>query len=418
MVTVFAVPSCPILRRLLAHFTEGSALWMSISPRRHKRFLHHFVSTAVGSPLTMSCVLAVAAADLLKYETREPDMRMISLDLYGKAVAGVRSEIDNELACEQDRPLSDDIVLAILLLCLHETHNFSDTSRLLPHLNAAAFLLQQRLSSAPSNGHLRTFLLELFSYFFALTAFSHGPSLALTPAGEVFDMISANPHHQLGQGMLLGPSQALITTIFQVTRFVMRAPSMMYGMFRLELAIIEHQLQNPRNLTDLATAELEQPHYQARINTVYSPDDEILFEIYRLSCLVYVKQILDPDVHPCNHELQHLVNSFVNELNALEGDSPLNGILTWPLLVVGLCAVTRPQQNLIMARLRKSHKIWRTDIFTTTMDFLRQRWSLLATEMGPQQHKGTQQAMFQYNCRGSPGSHHTFESLPLPIVLV
>lgn len=106
MVTVFAVPSRPILRRLLAHFTEGSALWMSISPRRHKRFLHHVVSTAVGSPLTMSCVLAVAAADLLKYETREPEMRMISLDLYGKAMAEIRSEIDNELACEQDRPLS------------------------------------------------------------------------------------------------------------------------------------------------------------------------------------------------------------------------------------------------------------------------------------------------------------------------
>lgn len=231
-------------------------------------------------------------------------------------------------------------------------------------------------------------------------------------------MISANPHHLLGQGMFLGPSQALITTIFQVTRFVMRAPSMMYGMFRSELAIIEHQLQNPRNLTDLATTESEQPNYQTQSSTIYSPDDKTLFELYRLSCLVYVKQILDPDVHPRTHELQHLVNSFVNQLNALEGDSPLNGILTWPLLVVGLYAVTRAQQNFIMGRLRKSHQIWRTDIFTTTMDFLRQRWGLLATEMGPQQHKGTQQAMFQYNWRGSPGSHYTFESLPLPIVLV
>lgn len=231
-------------------------------------------------------------------------------------------------------------------------------------------------------------------------------------------MISANPHHLLGQGMLLGPSQALITTIFQVTRFVMRAPSMMYGMFRSELAIIEHQLQNPRHLTGLATAESEQRHYQTQSSTIYSPDDRILFELYRLSCLVYVKQVLDPHVHPCDHKLQHIVNSFVDELSALEGDSPLNGILPWPLLVVGLCAVTRAQQSLIMGRLRKSHKVWRTDIFTTTMDFLRQRWSLLATEPGPQGHEGRQQAMFQYNCRGSPGSHYTFESLPLPIVLV
>lgn len=106
MVTVFAVPSRPILRRLLAHFTEGSALWMSISPRCHKRFLHHVVSTAIGSSLTMSCVLAVSAADLLKYETLEPELRMISLDLYGKAVAGIRSKINNELTCKQGRPLS------------------------------------------------------------------------------------------------------------------------------------------------------------------------------------------------------------------------------------------------------------------------------------------------------------------------
>lgn len=288
---------------------------------------------------------------------------------------------------------------------------------MLPHLNAAAFLLQQRLSSTPSNVQLRTFLLELFSYFFALTAFSHGPSLALTPAGEVFDVISANSHQLLGQGMLLGPSQALITTIFQVTRFVMRAPSMMYGMFRSELAIIEHQLQSARNLTGFP-AESEQSPYQMQSSIFYSQDDKTLFELYRLSCLVYVKQILDPHVHPSDHQLQHIVNSFIDELGALESDSPLNGILAWPLLVVGLCAVTRAQQCLILARLRESHKIWRTDIFTTTMDFLRQRWSLLAAETGPGRHKNTHQAMFEYNCGGSPGSNHTFGSLPLRVVLV
>lgn len=289
---------------------------------------------------------------------------------------------------------------------------------MLPHLNAAAFLLQQRLCSTPSNVQLRTFLFELFSYFFALTAFSHGPSLALTPAGEVFDMISASSHHLLDKGMLLGPSQSLITTIFQVTRFVMRAPSMMYGLFRSELAIIEHQLQNTRNFTNLATLESEDPHHQAERRIVYSQEDTTLFELYRLSCLVYVKQILDPDVHPQDNALQHLVNSFVDELSTLEGDSPLNGILTWPLLVIGLCAVTRAQQCLIMARLRQIYKIWRTDIFTTTMDFLRQRWSLSATEIEPQQHKDTHQAMFQYDCRGPSGSHYTFESLPLQVVLV
>lgn len=98
MVTIFAVPSRPIMYRLLAHFTECSPVWMSISPgRRRDQFLRHVIPTALGHCLTMDCLLALSAGDLMKYELDEPELRMISLELYGKAVAGLRTAVDREL---------------------------------------------------------------------------------------------------------------------------------------------------------------------------------------------------------------------------------------------------------------------------------------------------------------------------------
>ncbi|KAL4930407.1 trimeric LpxA-like protein [Aspergillus undulatus] len=54
------------------------------------------------------------------------------------------------------------------------TQNLSDVSRLLPHLNAVAFLLTAEALTPSENTDLRLFLQDMFSYFFALAAFSHG----------------------------------------------------------------------------------------------------------------------------------------------------------------------------------------------------------------------------------------------------
>ncbi|RDW63087.1 Zn(II)2Cys6 transcription factor [Aspergillus mulundensis] len=358
MVTVFAVPSRPILYRLLAHFTDCSPLWMSISPgRRRSQFLRHIIPTALGQTLTMDCLLAVAAGDLMKYEMEEPELRMIALELYGKAVAGLRTAISEELASCAQTCSSDGIVLAVLLLCVHETHNFSDTSRLLPHLNAAAFLLKQRISLAPPDPDLRAFLLEVFCYFFSLTAFSHGPSLILDLAAQIFDSID----HNTTQSLLLGQSQDLIITIFRVTRLAKDLPCMP-GPVLAELANIEAQLANDQ--------------MPGTAGEAYYDDDRVMYELYRLSCLIYVKQTMDPLLPPRDAELQDIVDHFVAQLDSLPHDSPSNGLLAWPLVITGFYAVAPPHQRIILARLRLIYKTWRTDIFPQTVDYLRQFWGL------------------------------------------
>ncbi|KAL4790139.1 fungal-specific transcription factor domain-containing protein [Aspergillus venezuelensis] len=355
MATVFAVPTRPVMHRILHHFTERFPIWMSISPGpRRTSFLHNVVSTAVGNALTMDCLLALSAADLSKYVVDEPELQMVASSLYGNALAGVRAAIGVPSS-------SDVIVLAVILLCVHETQNFSDTSRLLPHLNAAAFLLQRRIFLTPENVQLRVLLVEAFSYFFALAAFSHGPSLALTPAAQVFDLITAENYSSPRYTMLLGPSQRLINTIFRVARLAMEfSYKLGGGTASQELVSIEGQLQN------------------CQVEGGGSDDhdyvDETVFEIYRLACLVYVRQLLDPYLFHKTFELHQTVSSVIEHVLSLPDDSPSNGLIAWPLFVVGSYAGAPTHRRTIIARLRFINKSWKTDIFDHTINFLLYAW--------------------------------------------
>ncbi|KAL4771873.1 fungal-specific transcription factor domain-containing protein [Aspergillus nidulans var. acristatus] len=414
MVTIFAVPSRPIIYRLLAHFTECSPVWMSISPGwRRDQFLHHVIPTALGHSLTLDCLLALSAGDLMKYKLDEPELRMIYLELYGKAVAGLRTAVDRELYRSTEAYVSDDIVLAVLLLCVHETHNFSDTSRLLPHLNAAAFLLQQRISSTPSDPSLRAFLLEIFCYFFSLTSFTHGSSLILDRGSEIFDSID----YHTGQSLLLGPSQDLIITIFRITRLTLHPPYMS-EIVRSELASIEFQLEAKSTIGQISLA-LHDPGEQMceTVNHLsFSYDDRVVFELYRVACLIFVKQAIDPLISPRAPELQKIVGCFVSELETLPHESPSNGLLAWPLVITGFCAVAHAHKRIILARLRIIHKTWRTDIFPQTVDFLRRLWGL-DTDESATPNEDTR-VLSLNNHRSSLWSGFMLQNLGFPTVLV
>lgn len=215
------------------------------------------------------------------------------------------------------------------------------------------------------------FLLEIFCYFFALTAFSHGPSLAITPAAQIFELLPLKSHNIKSQSLLLGPSQDLIVTIFRVSALTMHsAPCMpMDDTRRSELTNLESQLQNwHRSVPIENTMMVESDKYEN------SDDDMAMFELYRLACLAYIKSTLDPQASPRNPSLQNIVTSFVNELGSLPNDSPANGLLVWPLVVIGLCAVVSSHQRIIIGRLRAVHNTWRSDIFVHNMKLLRDRW--------------------------------------------
>ena len=119
MVVVFAVPSRQVLHRLLSHFTQFSPQWMSISQgRRRNQFLRHVMPLVLENPLTLNCILAASAADLMKYDIEQPELKTISLELYGKAIAGLSEAVSRELAhgpsVKVHRPASGGILIDTL----------------------------------------------------------------------------------------------------------------------------------------------------------------------------------------------------------------------------------------------------------------------------------------------------------------
>ena len=121
MVVVFAVPSRQMLCRLLSHFTQFSPQWMSISPgRRRNQFLRHVMPLALENPLTLNCMLAASAADLMKYDIEQPELKTIALELYGKSLAGLSAAVSRELAHGPSIKAHGPASGGILIDTLHE----------------------------------------------------------------------------------------------------------------------------------------------------------------------------------------------------------------------------------------------------------------------------------------------------------
>jgi Fungal specific transcription factor domain len=284
MVTVFTVPSHSMLHRLLSHFTEFGPTWLSIGPgRRRTAFLTHVIPMALESFVVMNCIFAISAADLTKYHTGEHGLEMVALEMHSKALTELNTAINQEIM--RDSPISADtsdsgkytsyiqigvrisrptfgadaVLLAVLLQCLHEAHNFSESSRLLPHLNAAATLSWRRLQQLLVNTELREFLLTLFCYFFALATVSHGLSMANGHASQVFASILARYQQtetetETEKRPLLGQLEHLLWTIFRVSTLAMQtsADSFEDAIRRSELMGLESQLHDWK-VTDLNT---------------------------------------------------------------------------------------------------------------------------------------------------------------------
>ncbi|KAL2829072.1 fungal-specific transcription factor domain-containing protein [Aspergillus pseudoustus] len=432
MVTVFAVPSVRILERLFSHFSEYGPLWLSIGPGgRRTSFLGHIVPIALHSPLVLNCIFAVAAADLTKYNAVERDLDIVSLEMQSKAITelsdAIGQEISRDSATQPHFGTSDELLLAVLLLCLHEAQNFSDNSRLLPHVNAAATLCWRCLQNPPTNPELREFLLALFCYFFSLAAFSHGANLSKEPAAEVFAFLLGESRCGTTNVLFLGPGERMLWTIFRVSTLATQESVSRWEdeVRRLELMGLETELEAQKILAPAPSATPHE-HEAAGNDTTntsqpptYGDDDRardkfVVFELYRLACILYIKRTLDPHI-PLEHpDLQNLLTSFLTHLAVLPEASFVNGILGWPLVVVGLCSLDVPQQRVILARLRIIHRTWRTDIFSQNIEFLRAHWKKSRVHDATC-HSGSS----DHHHQDGPGSaHFTFQSLEFPTILV
>ncbi|KAL1873126.1 hypothetical protein VTK73DRAFT_1087 [Phialemonium thermophilum] len=374
LVTVFAAPSQPIQERLLSYFSTNSPLWLTSSGDT-TACSDVIVPIALQNPVVYNCILALAAGDLAKYQPASSEMANLTYGFYGQAVAGINLALASESQGDDvslpnwkpDGALSqnnDDLLLAILLLCVHESVNFTSINRILPHLNAAATLCHRRCySGVVPDARLRGLLFEIFCYIFTLTAFSHGHHLALHLAPEIFT--SPCLSDGLYKGVLLGQH---CRPIFWV---ILRMSILGIGISALpqpsestahELLTFADQLEAYQTAWDDGDSSISQ-------------DEAKVSELYRLACLVHIKKTLDPWLPDWSDEIQGLVGRFIRTLNILPPTSPANNILCWPLFIAGMSSVAVSHQRLIIGRLRRNYESrWRSDILSQTADFLSKKW--------------------------------------------
>ncbi|KAE8167464.1 fungal-specific transcription factor domain-containing protein [Aspergillus tamarii] len=367
MLNVFAVPKPGMVERLLSHFIDHSPRWLSTrTGTRRSDFLKYLLPAVSGNLQVHNCVLMIASADLAKYCRDDAEVQAVAVEYYGKAVSALQGSLNEELAtmAAYNLPGSDYTPLAVLLLCLHECQNFTNSTRIVPHLNAAAALLLRRLHYVPEDVALRSFLFELFCYYFSLVAFSHGSKLSLCQASAIFSSPIVTQYLQ--QGNVMGTSQRLFMCIFRISMLAEKVLSERQfhdSPARMELALLEQQL---------ITWQLELP--TRRDTDITWLNDAITSELYRVACLIYIKKVLDTALSDHSPPIQALVLTFVEHLGHLPPDAPSNNILCWPLVVVGLSAVVGTHQRAISTRLGQIYDIWRSDILCRSAAFLRQKW--------------------------------------------
>uniref|UniRef100_A0A0B7JZE8 Zn(2)-C6 fungal-type domain-containing protein n=2 Tax=Bionectria ochroleuca TaxID=29856 RepID=A0A0B7JZE8_BIOOC len=359
LVSVFVTPTATVQERLLSHFDSNGPLWLT-SVGNADGSSKLVIPVAIRCPAVLNCILTVAAGDLSKYQPASSEMRSLTCGFYGQAVASIRSAIDSQISSSGSRnaqPRREDLLLAIILLCVHEIVNFSAPGRIIPHLNAAAALCHDcGDGSIVSDPHLQGLMFEVFYYIFTLTAFSHGHSLPLQVASKIFTSSLLSEDHC--KGVLLGRR---CRRIFQVILQMSILKSSGDEAIETELKIFEAQLY-------------DQPIHSGK-NIENDCTDEVTSELYRLACLIYIKKTLNASLPDSSAAVQTLLEQFISILNTLPPESPANNILCWPLFVAGMSSILPYHQRLIVGRLRRNYNSWwRSDILSKTADFLSRSW--------------------------------------------
>ncbi|KAJ5223085.1 uncharacterized protein N7469_009325 [Penicillium citrinum] len=304
---------------------------------------------------------------MLKTHRGNLEMRYAAAEYYGKTISYLRTAIENEMTIvsPSDTPLPDYTPLAVLLLCVHETQNFTESERILPHLNAAVFLLQNRIFRSNGNSGLRSFLFEAFCYFFALASFSLGPKLPLHQAHSIFDAPSVIEYIRTGH--IMGTSQVLFVAIYRTSNLALKLASKIpveVSTARAELMLLDQDLDSghcnkARNGYDSDTRDLH---------------DIITTELYRLACRIHIRKLLGSSSPEEDLTIYRLVEDFVNELQFLPPNSPSHSILSWPLVVAGFAARHANHQRIIVARLAQIHDEWQSDVFSKSAAYLQEKW--------------------------------------------
>ncbi|KAE8333329.1 fungal-specific transcription factor domain-containing protein [Aspergillus sergii] len=330
---------------------------------RRTAILSHLFPEAMESPLILHCVLMIAAKDLLKYDSNV-ELQASAVEYYGRAISGLREALSGEQSANE--PTSDHNLLAVALFCLHESQNYCHNDQILPHLNAAAALLKPRLHMVPPNSSLRKFLVEMFCYFFSITAFTHGAHLSLSEARQIFEFPGLFEYLQ--SGSIMGTSQKVFFIVFRVALYLSRLEPTTFSDRRIYRDIVsaEKDLQN------------NQASFQVcRDMSAETINDGVTFELYRLACVIYLQSLIDESIAISASSIQEMVSSFVTHLSMLPPESASDGFLCWPMVIVGRCAIQQTHRAAISTKLKTIFDKFRSEIFSRNLTMLKQYWRYL-----------------------------------------
>lgn len=212
---------------------------------------------------------------------------------------------------------------------------------------------------------MRGFLFELYIYFATLTHFGWTNNHSLsTLLPKLFSTPALTKHRSYG--MLFGNGQELFSIITRISD-IQRAIKAAGGL-------------TPETTSELTTIEATLQSWQpsAQISAQLSATDDIsrASELYRLTCLLCITKLLSPDLNCNSLAIREIVSSFVLHLEQIPSDSPVNTILTWPLVVIGCDAVIATHRRIISARVHASSENIKSANIELSLKFLRHTWKM------------------------------------------
>jgi len=119
-----------------------------------------------------------------------------------------------------------------------------------------------------------------------------------------------------------------------------------------------------------------QPTVSITSNTAAADNISRASELYRLTCLLCIKKLLSPDLNCNSLAIREIVSTFVLHLEQIPPDSPVNTILTWPLVVMGCDAVIATHRRIISARVHASSENIKSANIELSLKFLRHTWKM------------------------------------------
>ncbi len=167
------------------------------------------------------------------------------------------------------------------------------------------------------------------------------------------------------QGMLLGDSPEIF-------------------LFILRLSVLLHHPSTPGHDTGFLTSQLSAIQLDlwqyyldnfvhcSSMSETY--EGKLISELYYWACQALVQMILKPDKKEGDESVQYIVLAFMDVLERISTGSPANGVLCWPLFIIGLCTASVRHQSAISTRLKTIEVGSRSFIPIQTSRYLSQRW--------------------------------------------